>query len=167
VQIRDAVEADAEAIARVHVASWQAAYRGMLPDGYLDGLEPGDRRPFWEERLAAPPARSAVLVAEDGGSLVGFTTLLSHPDLGPSWALLPHLYLHPDAWGRGVGPALLDAVLDRARALGFAHVELWVLVDNVRARQVYEREGWVSDGTQKSEEVWGVELPEVRYRLEL
>jgi GNAT superfamily N-acetyltransferase len=167
VRIRDAVPSDAEAIAEVHVASWQEAYRGMLPDEYLDGLRAADRVAFWHERLGDPPARGAVLVAEEEGRLLGFTNLLPHPDLGDTWALLPHVYLHPDAWGRGLGPALMAGVLDRARGDGFTHVELWTLVANVRAQHVYERDGWVSDGTEKREVVWGVELPEVRYTLEL
>ncbi len=41
--LRPAEPADAMAVARVHVRSWQAAYRGLLPDAYLDGLRPEDR----------------------------------------------------------------------------------------------------------------------------
>ena len=41
--MREAILADAEAIATVHVRSWQAAYRGQLPDEYLDGLTVEDR----------------------------------------------------------------------------------------------------------------------------
>ena len=54
-------------------------------------------------------------------------------------------------------------LLRRAAALGYEHIELWVVPDNVRARHVYEREGWTTDGTEKVEAVWGIELPEVRY----
>jgi hypothetical protein len=35
VRIRDARHGEAEQIARVHVESWQEAYRGHLPDEYL------------------------------------------------------------------------------------------------------------------------------------
>jgi hypothetical protein len=34
---------DAMAVACVHVRSWQAAYRTLLPDDYLDQLRPEDR----------------------------------------------------------------------------------------------------------------------------
>jgi GNAT superfamily N-acetyltransferase len=167
VEIRDAGVEDAGAIAEAHVASWQQAYRGMLPDGYLDSLQVSDRLPFWRERIGQPPARSVVLVADEDGRVLGFTNLLPHPDLGDAWALVPHVYLHPDAWGRGLGPVLLAAAIERARGFGYQHAELWTLVETARARHVYEREGWISDGTQKSEEAWGVELPEVRYTLDL
>ena len=42
-EIRRARPEDAEAVARVHVAGWRHAYRGLLPDDYLDGLDWRDR----------------------------------------------------------------------------------------------------------------------------
>ena len=44
---------DIPEIAGVHVRSWQAAYRGLLPQGYLDGLDPSQRIGQWEESLSA------------------------------------------------------------------------------------------------------------------
>ena len=41
--LRDAQPFDADAVARVHVQTWQVAYRGLLPDAYLDALRPEDR----------------------------------------------------------------------------------------------------------------------------
>ena len=40
---REPDRADAMAVACVHVRSWQAAYRTLLPDDYLDQLRPEDR----------------------------------------------------------------------------------------------------------------------------
>ena len=36
--LRDATESDIEPLVRLHIASWQAAYRGILPDEVLDHL---------------------------------------------------------------------------------------------------------------------------------
>ena len=41
--LRPAEPQDAMGVARVHVRSWQAGYRGLLPDAYLDGLRAEDR----------------------------------------------------------------------------------------------------------------------------
>jgi hypothetical protein len=41
--VRAATPDDAAAVAGVHVRSWQAAYRGLIADAYLDGLNPDDR----------------------------------------------------------------------------------------------------------------------------
>jgi hypothetical protein len=37
-RIREATLADAEGVARVHVDTWRSAYKEMVPDSYLDGL---------------------------------------------------------------------------------------------------------------------------------
>ncbi|PLV45124.1 hypothetical protein X011_24520 [Mycobacterium tuberculosis variant microti OV254] len=40
IRVRRAVAADAPEVVRVHVRSWQWAYRGLLAQDYLDGLDP-------------------------------------------------------------------------------------------------------------------------------
>ena len=67
---RLATTGDAAGIARVHVATWQAAYRGVLPQAYLDALQPADRLPLWETELSAPTG--ATVVAEHDSEVVGF-----------------------------------------------------------------------------------------------
>jgi hypothetical protein len=47
--IREATMADVAAIARVHVESWRATYKGLLPDGYLANLTYEQREPLWRE----------------------------------------------------------------------------------------------------------------------
>jgi len=48
VTVRHAAVGDAPALGRVHVRAWQAAYRGQMPDDYLDGLRPEEREAGWE-----------------------------------------------------------------------------------------------------------------------
>ena len=43
VELRRAVPGDENEVAEVHVRSWQVAYRGLLPDAYLDALRPAGR----------------------------------------------------------------------------------------------------------------------------
>ena len=38
-EIRLATDADARGIARVRVSGWQSAYRGLIPDEYLDRMD--------------------------------------------------------------------------------------------------------------------------------
>jgi hypothetical protein len=64
IELREAVCADAAGIARVHVASWQTTYRGIVPDAYLDGLTPQNRQRMWDHDLCAQPGRVATVVAE-------------------------------------------------------------------------------------------------------
>jgi len=71
VLIRDATNADAVAMGRLHVRAWQGAYRGVMPDEYLDDLEADDRIALWRGRVSRtdlPP----ILVAVVTGEVVGF-----------------------------------------------------------------------------------------------
>ena len=55
VTIRPARPEDSEAIGRVHIAAWQAAYRGLMPDEFLDGLDGTARGERWHSALSAGP----------------------------------------------------------------------------------------------------------------
>ena len=72
VRVRPATVADAPAMGRVHVRAWQAAYRGHMPDDYLDGLRPEDREAHWEGALARDDLPGTILVAERAGEVIGF-----------------------------------------------------------------------------------------------
>jgi hypothetical protein len=63
VELRNATPADARAIAAVNVASWRAAYRGLMPDDVLSGLSVPDRERFWSDTLSAHEPRTSVVVA--------------------------------------------------------------------------------------------------------
>jgi ribosomal protein S18 acetylase RimI-like enzyme len=163
VTIRAATPADAPAMGRVHVRAWQAAYRGQMPDDYLDGLRPADRQAHWEGALRRDDLRGALLVAERDGEVVGFAVV--GPSRDPEGAgELYVLNLDPDHWGTGAGRALLAAAQAELDRQGFAETVLWVLVGNARARRFYEIAGWTADGAERSSEVFGVSVSEVRYR---
>ena len=51
--VRSAVADDAHATAAIHVAGWQFAYRGILPERLLDSLRPESREPRHREHIAA------------------------------------------------------------------------------------------------------------------
>jgi hypothetical protein len=42
-EVRAATPQDALGVARVHVRSWQVAYRGLVAQDYLDRLRPADK----------------------------------------------------------------------------------------------------------------------------
>jgi len=162
--VRDAAPGDAPGIAEVHVAGWRAAYRGRLPDAFLDGLRPAQRLPMWTRLLAAPSRRGVILVAEAGGRIVGFASAGPTRDEDqPGAAELYAIYLLPARWGRGVGAALFTACSERLAARGFERLGLWVLDDNPRARRFYARMGLRPDGHEKQETLGGLIAIEVRY----
>ena len=170
--IRDATPADAGAIAAVQVASWRAAYRGLLPDEVLAGLSVPGLTQMWTGRFAASPPRSSVVVACAGEAIVGFASggPPESPDdrADPNLADVYTLYLDPAHWDRGIGAQLHDAVLARLAGHGFTHAGLWVLAGNERALRFYLRNGWTDTGrTQVDRGPQGVELHERRLQRDL
>jgi GNAT superfamily N-acetyltransferase len=171
VNIRPAGPADATAVAAVHVASWQGAYRGAFPDEVLDGPELAvNRMRLWQQLLDAPRPGTVDLVAEDdGGQIVGL--LHAGPtrdeDGGAGTAEIVAIYAAPDAWGTGAGRGLMTTALDRLRDAGYTEVTLWVLDSNDRARRFYALAGFAADGARKDDDLAGTTVTEVRYRRAL
>jgi GNAT superfamily N-acetyltransferase len=168
-EVRRAVEADAEAIAALHIRSWQYAYRGQLPDGFLDNLsnEVDARIEFWRTHIATQHSgRHEIWAIDVGAQLNGFAALGPARDnqIEPASELYA-IYVNPDRWRRGLGSQLLAHAARRFIALGYSVAILWVLESNLRARRFYERSGWTLDGETKTENLpGGTQLHEVRYR---
>jgi ribosomal protein S18 acetylase RimI-like enzyme len=167
--IRPARLDDAAAIARVHIRTWQAAYRGQLPDTYLDALSDDleARTARWQGLIADARARGWVqLVAEADERVIGFVTFgpsegeTNEPQTGEVYAI----YVDPMYWTRGHGRELFAAATHGLAEAGFSMATLWVLETNTRARRFYEIAGWMADGATKTDHRGDVELREVRYR---
>ncbi|MDV5149343.1 GNAT family N-acetyltransferase [Streptomyces sp. SBC-4] len=165
--IREAVPGDAAALAAVHVRSWRAAYRGLLPGSYLDSLDPEERGAVWRARLAAPDRPTVLLAAAADGRVVAFSCFRAADEAADRTAELAALYSLPEVWGTGVGRALLAASTEALVAAGFRTATLWVFAGNARGRRFYEAAGWRPDGTSVRDVTGGRELEELRYRRDL
>lgn len=174
VEIRVAGPGDAGGIAEVHARTWQVAYRGQLSGEVLDRQtepEPMRRRAErWrggleDGRLSEEHGWWDVRVAVDDDRIVGFAAVgpEREEDAPEDAGELYAIYVHPDRWGTGVGQRLHDVALEQLRDRGMAVVHLWVLDTNDRARRFYERHGWEPTGEDKTEEMAGLEVHEVRY----
>lgn len=166
IRIRPAVPADAAAIARAHVASWQHAYRELLPQAFLDALSVAERTELWRNSLAK---KVPVLIAEEdgevAGEVAGFIALGpcrdqdAQPGIWEIWAM----YLAPDYWSQGVGCALWLAAREACIANGAEVLKLWVIVGNERAIRFYRAAGFEAEpDAPMTFEQGGVTLEEIR-----
>jgi GNAT superfamily N-acetyltransferase len=105
------------------------------------------------------------LVVEADGSVAGYSVFGANrdPDAAPGVGELRTLFVAPSHWGRGLGSALMAAVLDELAAMGYHGVTLWSFADNHAANRFYEQRGFSRDGAERTEEAWG-HILEVRYR---
>lgn len=138
--IRPATLADAEAIGRVHVESWRATYRGILPDAMLDDLSYAVHTARWQRYLADD--ETIVFVAEDAGDrLAGFVS--GGPERTGGFDITAELYaiyLDPAHLGQGIGKQLTCALAATLQERGHQSMLVWVLANNP-ARHFYEALG--------------------------
>jgi len=167
--VRRATTDDVPELARVNVAAWRSAYRGIVPDEFLDGMDSARRELGWMRWLAQPEP-DAVLVATHGAedrvaAYAGICAVREEQDAHPELPTgeLAALYADPTVWRRGAGHAVHEAAVDTLARFGFKHAVLWVFVDNPTARSFYERHGWVCDDVRDEFEVAGQRPLEVRY----
>lgn len=168
--IRLATTEDARRIAEIQVAAWRAAYGGMMPGEYLEGLQVEPREEVWRGTCGreGAPLWVRMLETEAEMEVAGFCHLMpSRDEDGQGAAEVTSIYLRPDYWRRGLARELLAAAMAFAAERGFARVTLWVLVENLAARQFYEVLGFRPDGSLKQEQREGFFLNEMRYGWEV
>ncbi len=166
ISVRRAQPGDLEAMRRAKHAAGLAAWQHILPRPTLERL---GMPPRWEDTVRDPAPRSAALVVELEGSVVGFAIVRpsDDDDALPSTGELDGFFTLPDAWGRGAGRSLLSAAVEVLRDAGFRQATLWTAADNTRPRRVYDAAGWMIDGAERQRTFDGVNLTEVRYRIRL
>ena len=145
VTIRPATSDDAPALATVHVRSWQWAYRGQVPDAYLEqlGQTLSERIRARRTQLEHLPSDYRYWVAEQAGQVVGFATTRpseDHDAASLTGEVLA-LYLDPEAVGQGIGRVLFQHAVADFRQRGFRQATLWVLESNEHALRFYEAAG--------------------------
>jgi ribosomal protein S18 acetylase RimI-like enzyme len=137
--VRHATPRDAKAIAEIHVATWQAAYKDLMPEEYLSKISVEKRLAYWREAIEF--SEPQLLVATDGDEIVGFVGFDRSRDAGTKstvgeiWAM----YVAPAHWGKGAGLALWDGAREGLKEEGCTQVTLWVLLHNERALRFYEQ----------------------------
>ena len=163
IRIREATEADAPAIARVHVDSWRTTYKGIVPDDYLAALSYEQRERVWQGNLSAGRAVEFVYVAEDdGGQVVGFASGGRQNSGDAEYAgELYAIYLLASHQGRGIGRQLVMAVTRRLLQADLPSMLVWVLAANP-ARAFYEALGG-KELYEKPINIGGASLVEVAY----
>ncbi|MGA1798187.1 N-acetyltransferase [Sphingomonas sp. 4RDLI-65] len=146
---RDAVPADGAELAAMAKRSFTDTF-GTL-------YRPEDLATFLDQTFGATglpaqlsyPVYTVRVAVDDAGGIVGFAKIgpVAFPGEWPETAIELHqLYVRGDQHGAGVGPALMDWVIDAAHADGRTELVLSVYVDNARAIRFYQRYGFVEIG---------------------
>lgn len=159
---------DLPTLARIHVDTWRAAYRGSMSQAALDGLDASHALVRLEPVVQASPP--LVYVVDLDEAVVAFCRFgpSREGDVPPNTLEIYALNVTPTHWRRGVGRFLVEAVLLEAQARAYQTCTLWTLTDNARARSFYEALGFELDSATRTEAAHTDHpLHEVRYRIAL
>jgi GNAT superfamily N-acetyltransferase len=150
-QIRKATLSDAEAIASVHVKSWQTSYMGIVEQSYLDAISYDERLALRKKVLDSKDILSLVVIWND--EIVGFA------DAGPlrptlynekvrslqedklQYGEIYAVYLLREHQRKGLGHELYQECKRWFKEGGYSRFVTWALAKNTCARQFYEKEG--------------------------
>lgn len=144
--------------------TWRTAYRGIVPDDYLEGLSYEESERLWQDVVTAGDGR--VFVAENDRGVFGFASGQRRQrfsrDLTEYEGELKTVYVLPSGQGAGAGGRLVRAVARHFVEQSVNSMLLWVFAENRSARGFYESLGGVpvaEDGF----EIGGAWLSEVAY----
>lgn len=148
--IRRATSKDAPSLAEVHVASWQLAYRDILPDSAREGFTVDKWVNKFQQMLAGKT--QAIELIEDKGKILGYTIIgpnrdedLKEDNFGEVWGLC----ISPDHWRNGLGTRLTKWACRQLKSRGYDIATLWVFQTNLAAMGFYQAMGFASDGATK------------------
>jgi ribosomal-protein-alanine N-acetyltransferase len=135
--VREMTEADLPAVLELE--------RSLFPeDAWSEGM-------FRDELSQRSDGRYYVLAEEAAAGLLGYAGLAAPggADGADGAGDVQTIGVRPDRWGRGIGAALLTALLDEAAGRGCTAVFLEVRADNERAKKLYRRFGFEEVGVRK------------------
>ncbi|PSR56451.1 N-acetyltransferase [Adhaeribacter arboris] len=161
--LRDAQFSDHVAIAKLHAASWQQHYRGIMSDYFLDKEVEQDRLNVWHQRLQSPRANQKMLLATLAENIVGFSCfyLNSDPVFG---SYIDNLHVAKELQKSGVGALLLKESAKYIKSSAdLPNMYLWVYELNKNARAFYDRLGGKNFQTIETENIDKTKAQVCRY----
>lgn len=153
--IREMTTEDIEQVRQVYILGWQNAFRGIVPQTYLDTMNLDD----W-----APPLNGAYVLT-DGKNILGTSSIAPARDSAfDGWGEIISIFILPHLIGRGYGHQLFTFVRDKLIEQHYANLYLTVFEDNHRARKFYEKHNFSWNGERLPYNVGGKDLIELRYQ---
>jgi len=145
-------------ISKIYEESWKCAYKGIIPQDYLDSISEG----YWALKLDKHGWNTLVCV--NNGRIVGTSSFYkSRFEQFHDWGEVISIYLLPDYMGKGYGRILMESAISELKKRGYEDIFLWVLEENIRARHFYEHFGFSLTDDFLDDNIGGKNLREVRY----
>ena len=161
-KIRTSTENDAPEIARIHVETWRYAYKGIVPQTYLDQLSIEQRTTKWAEMLKK--SMDGTLIAEIDMKPVGWISFgIARDEDKENSGEVYAIYVDHTHWNQGIGRSLIRSAEEKLQIEGMNKIVLWVLEANRNSRYFYSNMGYQPDDSSKKIVIGGRSLLEMRY----
>lgn len=169
ISVRTAAESDANRLAAIHIAAWRTAYRGVMSDEYLEGMDISQNTDGWRRNILHPKTGTVHLVVQaDDDEVVGFAIVGPGVDSpAPASGQLYAINVHPDWWAKGIGTVLFAAAEQTLISRGYQRGFLWVEATNARAISFYTKREWLDDGGTMQDGRFDPPVSERRHSREL
>lgn len=166
VKIIEATTEDSEVISKIHAISWKSAYKGIVPQDYLDEL----KNDFWVNAFhnwISNNLFTALLIYDDEVPVGCIAYGKARDEEFSGWGEIVSIYVLPDYWGKGYGHRLLVTALLDMKKRGYKNCYLWVLRDNSKAKKFYEKHGFNCNNDEYNFEINNKSLTDIRYVIAL
>ena len=135
----------ADDLARIMIAAWRAGFRGILSDETIAKYTQFEPCTAMFSQLLSSGEGTMYLARLDGKPM----GLLYWLPESAEDARIEALLTIPEAWGKGVGGALMERALADAKAAGYSALHVWPFAQNYRARRFYEKQGFTPTGRKR------------------
>ncbi|MDX3800095.1 GNAT family N-acetyltransferase [Streptomyces sp. AK04-3B] len=143
------------AVGGVRIAEMGAEHADAVLTIYRLGIDEGNATfettaPTWEEFDVAKLPRHRHVALDDTGGVLGWVTAVAVSDRCAHAGVVEHsVYVHPAARGRGIGGALLRALIASTEAAGVWTIQSGVFPENTASLALHARAGFRVVGTRE------------------
>jgi len=166
ITIRKVSVEETDEFVECHIKCWQAAYKGIMPDDFLNSMPSNHEKiaELFRQGINESCGYEYCCVIYNGKMIgkLGFSKCLDDDKTGAGE--IHAIYLLDDYWDKGYGRQLMEFAMENLKEMGFREIVIWLLDENSRARRFYEKFGFEADGTTKEIDL-SETLIEIRYVL--
>ena len=149
---------DCFAISNVYEESWKSAYKGIIPQTYLDSIPKG----HWVKFLSDSTWNTLIML--DGDTVIGTSSYGKSRFVDMDcYGEIISIYLLPEYLGKGYGKQLLQTAIHDLIQMGYKDIFLYVLEANAKTRHFYEQFGFKASSAYLDDNIGGKCLREIQY----
>ena len=143
VSIRNVIKEDLPSVVNIKIKGWQAAYKGIIEDAYLNNLDNEYEKRI--HKMEENYMTNGFIVAEWNHEIVGFCRYVLDnrfsPEIETADGELCAIYVKPEMKRSGIGTKMFQYVIDDFKKNHKSKMVLWCLKDNEPAKEFYIKMG--------------------------